>query len=219
MKKNLEKTLVEMFGDPVEPPMGMNGKKIGDLPGITTVGAVGVRDMQEDDLGDVCPQCNMMSIDGKCGCPEPMMVMGGESIEQPCSSCGMPGSQCTCSGHDACPVCGMMSTNIDSPSGCGMNGEGCGKMNEKSCSECGMNEATCECGYMNEAEKEKDSVKSREYHGKEYKASAGSIAALKKHGGSKEKAIKAGAFDWSKNPEAAARAAEIVATGKAKPTR
>jgi len=67
MKKNIEKTILEMFGDPIEPKMGM---KIGDLPGITTIGAVGVKDMNEDDLGDICSTCGMMSLvmDEPCSC-------------------------------------------------------------------------------------------------------------------------------------------------------
>ena len=68
MKKNLEKTLVEMFGDPIDPKFGT---KIGQVPGIRTVGAVGVRDMgMNDDLGGICQDCGMMSIDGNCGCKD-----------------------------------------------------------------------------------------------------------------------------------------------------
>jgi len=67
MKKNIEKTILEMFGDPIEPKMGM---KIGNLPGITAVGAVCARDMNEDDLGDICSTCGMMppQIEQACGC-------------------------------------------------------------------------------------------------------------------------------------------------------
>lgn len=70
-----------------------------------------------------------------------------------------------------------------------------------------------------ELEEEDGSVASREYDGKEYKASKGSVKALEKKGGSKKKAVASGAFDWAQNPYAAARAAEIVSTGKARSTR
>jgi tetrahydromethanopterin S-methyltransferase subunit C len=81
MNKNLEKTILEMFGEP-----------IGKVPGITTVGAAGVRNMSEDDLGDVCPSCGMMSVDGQCAC-----LM-----------------------RDVCPMCGMMPPAIDRSCGCAM---------------------------------------------------------------------------------------------------
>ena len=55
---------------------------------------------------------------------------------------------------------------------------------------------------------------SREYKGKEYRASRGSASALKKAGGSKKKAVGAGAFDWATNPYAAATAAQIATTGR-----
>lgn len=71
-------------------------------------------------------------------------------------------------------------------------------------------------GGLEEAE---GSAASREYKGKEYKASKGSVTALEKKGGSKKKAVASGAFDWAQNPYAAARAAEIVSTGKARSTR
>lgn len=70
-----------------------------------------------------------------------------------------------------------------------------------------------------ELEEAEGSVASREYGGEEYKASRGSLAALKGAKGSKERAVKGGKFSWAEEPYAAARAAEIVATGKAKPTR
>ena len=131
MKKNLEKTLVEMFGDPIDPKLGT---KIGQLPGITTVGAVGVRDMgMNDDLGDVCQNCGMMSIDGKCGCEE-MPEEHHDSLDSVCSSCS------------------MMSPSIEAPS-CGCLSTGEEMLEEKTCSECGMNESVCECGYMSEAKK------------------------------------------------------------------
>ncbi|MBM3194554.1 MAG: hypothetical protein FJZ60_02185 [Chlamydiae bacterium] len=108
-----------------------------------------------------------------------------------------------------CPACGQMPPKVDASCSCGLAEA------KSHCAQCGMNEATCECG-MYESD---DAVKSRSYGGDKYKSSAGSIAALKKHGGSKKKAVKAGAFDWAKDPWAAARAAEIVKTGRAKATR
>ena len=59
-----------------------------------------------------------------------------------------------------------------------------------------------------------EEAKSRKYGGKEYKSSPGSVAAIKKHGGSASKAVKAGAFDWADDPMAAAQAAHIVAIGE-----
>jgi hypothetical protein len=163
MKKNFEKTLVEMFGDPIDPKFGT---KIGQLPGITTVGAVGVRDMgMNDDLGDVCQNCGMMSIDGKCGC-ESMPEEHHELMDDMCHGCGMPVEQCMCASKDACPACGispcqcdvqddnvcsscaMMSPSIEAPS-CSCLSVGEEMLEEKTCSECGMNETTCECS-MNE---------------------------------------------------------------------
>lgn len=55
---------------------------------------------------------------------------------------------------------------------------------------------------------------SREYGGKKYSASKGSIESLKKAGGSTRKAVKSGAFDWADEPYAAAQAARIVSTGQ-----
>lgn len=57
-------------------------------------------------------------------------------------------------------------------------------------------------------------IQKKKYSGKEYASSAGSVASIKKHGNSVEKAVKSGDFDWSDNPYAAAQAAHIVATGK-----
>jgi|GEM_PF-2970694 len=112
MKKNIEKTLLEMFGDPIDPVFGT---KVGDMKDIKKVGAVGVRDMHGDELGEVCQSCGMMSIDGVCDCDDQEEI---EVVDlQP----------------KGCSVCGMMSTDIDNPTGCGMNGEGC-RMDEKSCS-------------------------------------------------------------------------------------
>jgi hypothetical protein len=171
MKKNLEKTLVEMFGDPIDPKFGT---KIGQVPDITRVGAVGVRDVgMNDDLGGVCPDCGMMSIEGKCGCEEmPEPEEHHEPLAEMCHGCGMPVEQCMCGSKETCPACGMspcncdshddnvcsscsmMSTDIEAPScGCLSTGdEMIEGIVEETCSECGMSEATCECG-MNEASK------------------------------------------------------------------
>lgn len=71
-------------------------------------------------------------------------------------------------------------------------------------------------GAIIEAKKKKPvGTKSRKYKGKEYTASAGSLVSLAKSGGSKKKAVGAGAFDWATEPYAAATAAEIVDTGTA----
>ena len=70
-----------------------------------------------------------------------------------------------------------------------------------------------EQGCMSELDLEE--AESRSYKGKEYSASKGSISALKKHGWSLKKAVKAGDFDWADDPYAAAKAAYIVGKGKA----
>lgn len=57
-------------------------------------------------------------------------------------------------------------------------------------------------------------TKSKKYKGEKYSASAGSVAAIKKHKGSTKKAVASGAFDWASNPHAAAQAAHIVAMGE-----
>jgi hypothetical protein len=59
-----------------------------------------------------------------------------------------------------------------------------------------------------------EEAETRDYKGQEYKSSAGSISALKKHGWSVEKAVKAGDFDWADDPYAAAQAALIVGRGE-----
>lgn len=97
-----------MFGDPIDSKMGT---KIGDVPGIKVVGAVGARDLDEDGMGDICPTCGMMSVAGKCGCMP---------SEQSCEGCGLPVSQCVCDMSGVCPACGMMATQIEQPCGCAM---------------------------------------------------------------------------------------------------
>jgi len=63
MKKNVDQTLLEMFGYPIEP---IYGTKIGDVKDISNVGAIGVRGVSEDAV--VCPACGEMPIGGSCGC-------------------------------------------------------------------------------------------------------------------------------------------------------
>jgi len=64
-------------------------------------------------------------------------------------------------------------------------------------------------GHLGEAK-----VKKKSYGGKKYQASAGSVSAIKKSGGSAKKAVAAGKFDWASNPYAAAQAAHIAALGE-----
>jgi len=65
----LEKTLLEIFGEPLESTL-LYGKKIGDIEGITKTGVVGVRDMSAD--VDECPMCGKIpsDIDVGCSCEE-----------------------------------------------------------------------------------------------------------------------------------------------------
>ena len=89
MNKNLEKILLEMFGDPIDSKFGM---KIGQLPGIKTFGSVGVRNKETNDALDlVCKSCGIMPIQGKCDCDT----------------------------SDECPVCGQMPVDLNSSCSCG----------------------------------------------------------------------------------------------------
>ena len=63
-------------------------------------------------------------------------------------------------------------------------------------------------------ESDGEGTETRKYKGKTYTASAGSLAALKKHKMDVSKAVESGDFDWAEEPYAAAQAAYIVATGK-----
>ena len=61
MNKNLEKILLEMFGDPIDSKFGM---KIGQLPGIKTLGSAGVRNKETNDALDlVCKSCGSHTKD------------------------------------------------------------------------------------------------------------------------------------------------------------
>ena len=64
MKKNLEKILIETFGDPIDTVIGAN---IAPLSGV--IGAT--KDHDINDLDDICSACGMMSIEGQCECNEP----------------------------------------------------------------------------------------------------------------------------------------------------
>ena len=134
MKRKKVDTLLERFGAPLDPVMGT---RIGDEPGITTIGAVGVRDMKKEDAV-VCPVCGEMPIGGSCGCDDsdvcPMCGQMPPQVAAPCS-CGGGGLN---EAKDTCDECGMNQDVCE----CGMN-------EAKTCSECGMSEAVCECG-MNE---------------------------------------------------------------------
>jgi len=134
MKKSAEQTLLEIFGDPLEL---VYGTKIGDVEGISDVGAVGVRGVSEDAV--VCRVCGEMPIGGSCGCDH----SSGEDEDTVCPGCGMMvvDGECGCS-HDAvCPSCGQMPPEVDAGCSCGLM-EGVNKQ----CMQCGMNEAMCECG-------------------------------------------------------------------------
>ena len=89
MNKNLEKILLEMFGDPIDSKFGT---KIGQLPGIKTLGSAGVRNKETNDALDlVCKSCGIMPIQGKCDCDT----------------------------SDECPVCGQMPVDLNSSCSCG----------------------------------------------------------------------------------------------------
>lgn len=102
-----QKALLEMFGEPLD---SIYGKKIGDVEGISDIGAVGVRGVSEDAV--VCPACGEMPIGGSCGCADsdvcptcgqmPPQVDAGcscgltESVENQCFQCGMNEAMCEC---------------------------------------------------------------------------------------------------------------------------
>jgi len=105
MNKKLEKTLLEMFGEPLDPIFGI---KIGDVEDISKIGAVGVRDVVEDAV--VCPACGQMPIDGQCGCED----------SEVCPACGhMPpkiDAACSCGlteGSSVCGQCGMKESTCE----------------------------------------------------------------------------------------------------------
>lgn len=185
------------------------GTKIGDVPGITKGKELsGVRDMRNEDLGDICPKCGMMSIDGKCGCEE----IVEETI---CTGCNMPSSQCKCATAETCPACGMMSMDIEKPCGCGMNEVYVDEA--KHCEACGMDEAVCECGYMSENE---NTDESKAYGGKEPDYTNISKATAKKrletikdkYGKDWDDMLKA--FKWASDPAAALSTLHKKAYGK-----
>jgi len=91
MNKKLEKTLLEMFGEPLDPIFGI---KIGDVEDISKIGAVGVRDVVEDAV--VCPACGHMppKIDAACSCG----LTEGSSV---CGQCGMKESTCECGTYES----------------------------------------------------------------------------------------------------------------------
>ena len=81
--------LFEKFGAPLDP---IYGTKIGDVEGITDVGAVGVRNIGMDEDIVVCPVCGEMPIDGSCGCAN----------------------------SEVCPMCGHMPPKVDAACSCGL---------------------------------------------------------------------------------------------------
>jgi hypothetical protein len=112
MNKKLEKTLLEMFGDPLE---SIYGTKIGDVEDIADVGAVGARGVSEDAV--VCPTCGEMPIDGQCGCANsvvcPMCGQMPPNVEAPCSCGLMEGTGVS----GECKQCSMKEIECE----CGMN--------------------------------------------------------------------------------------------------
>lgn len=105
--------LFEKFGAPLDP---IYGTRTGDVEGVKSKGAVGVRDfggVAEDVV--VCPVCGEMPINGECGCAD----------------------------SDVCPMCGQMPPKVDTSCSCGLS-EGVGGcdecgMDEAMC-QCGMYE-------------------------------------------------------------------------------
>lgn len=138
MKKKLEKSLVEMFGMPI-------GAYAGEP-------MVGVRD-ELDEMGGICPDCDMMMMDGHCGCDDHDMGHG-DMMDEPLKLSivdpvqldpvtikidldGLEDEE----HHDdkPCPNCGMMA----------VDGVGCGcghdESMEATCGGCGMPASMCGC--------------------------------------------------------------------------
>jgi len=129
MNKKLEKTLLEMFGEPLSADLGT---KIGNVKDIKKIGSVGVRDESEG----VCSVCGEMPVEESCGCDHTV-----DDDNTVCPGCGMMvvNGQCGCESSDVCPTCGQMPPTVDSSFSCGVT-EG-----DDACSQCGMNETHCEC--------------------------------------------------------------------------
>lgn len=71
MKSKYSRLLNEKFGEP-----------IGAIPGITSVGVVGVRD---DSIEETCPNCQMLPTNSGCDCDH----SSGEDDGMVCTGCGM----------------------------------------------------------------------------------------------------------------------------------
>jgi len=199
--KDYSSLLNEKFGTP-----------IGEVPGITSVGAVGVRDEE------TCPDCEMPVVEGMCGCDESNegyddeegVLSVGEDDSDCCDDCGMMVVDGSCGCGEECPHCNQMpaagSCGCSDTSGSNwyaMTSEEASeeylKEADKVCNECGMNESMCECG-MNESKKRKGPSKK---------------AAQKILKGTKTFAQKMQKVSgWAKEPAAAASWMMHKATGK-----
>ena len=67
---------------------------------------------------EVCPECGLMPVDGKCGCESSEEENGEVEI---CPSCGMQADSCQCDQEESSMCgCGMMHPSVEESCGCGM---------------------------------------------------------------------------------------------------
>lgn len=142
MKKNLEKFLIEMFGMP-----------IGAYAGKSMVGVRNERDDHLDEMGDICPDCDMMTVDGQCGfgdkddsiMNEPLKLAIVEPVQlDPITiTIDLEGSMDSekHGNEKPCPNCGMMAMDeLGLSCGCGHN-----EHSEETCGGCGKPASMCKC--------------------------------------------------------------------------
>lgn len=142
MKKNLEKSLVEMFGMP-----------IGAYAGEPMVGVRDEREDEMDEIGGICPDCDMMVVDDQCGCDdlehdeysmddEPLKLAIVEPVQIEPLTIKLDLDDMSDDVHQeekACPNCGMISVD-GAMCGCGHS-----DYKEETCSGCGMPASMCKC--------------------------------------------------------------------------
>ena len=106
MKKNLEKMLIEMFGDPIDSALGVNITQSSDI-------IRGTKEHDINDLGNICSVCGMMSSEGQCGCHEASEEQSDATFEM-CPNCELSPCQCNIQDSGMCSSCGAMQEDITS---------------------------------------------------------------------------------------------------------
>ena len=106
MKKNLEKMLIEMFGDPIDSALGVNITQSSDI-------IRGTKEHDINDLGNICSVCGMMSSEGQCGCHKASEEQSDATFEM-CPNCELSPCQCNIQDSGMCSSCGAMQEDITS---------------------------------------------------------------------------------------------------------